>query len=52
MFKLIKNIIKFKKIEKMQFNQQVIFMALDAGKYFIFSDEQRWKHLPPKNEGF
>ena len=52
MFKFISNIIKFKKIEKRQFNQQVIFMALEAGKYFIFSDEQRWQHKPPKTEDF
>ena len=52
MFKFIENIIKFKKIEKRQFNQQVIFMALDAGKYFIFSEEERWKHIPPKTKNF
>ena len=52
MFKFIENIIKFKKIEKRQFNQHVIFMALDAGEYFLFSKEQRWENLPPKTENF
>jgi len=52
MFKLIKNIIKFKKIEKRQFRQHVIFMVFDAGQYFLFSEEERWKYLPPKTDNF
>ena len=52
MFNFFKNIIKFKKIKKRQFNQQVIFIAHDAGKYFIFSEEERWKHLPSKTKNF
>ena len=52
MFKFISNIIKFKKIEKRQFSQHVIFAALDAGEYFLFSDEQRWNNLPAKTGNF
>ena len=52
MFKFIKNKIKFHKIEKRQFSQHVIFMAQTAGEYFLFSEEERWKHLPPKTENF
>ena len=52
MFKFIENIIKFKEIKKRQFNQHVIFMALEAGEYFLFSEEERWKHLPPKTKNF
>ena len=52
MFKFIDNKIKFIKIERRQFNQHVIFMALDAGEYFLWSEKERWKHLPPKTENF
>ena len=52
MFKFISNIIKFKKIEKRQFNQHVIFMVFEAGEYFLFSEEHRWEHLPPKTDNF
>ena len=52
MFKFIENKIKFHKIEKRQFSQHVIFMAQTAGEYFLFSEEERWKHLPPKTENF
>ena len=27
-------------------------MAQTAGEYFLFSEEERWQHLPPKTENF
>lgn len=49
MFGFIKNKLKFNKIVKMQFNQQIIFSALEGGEY-IMSDLYAQK--PPLTENF
>jgi len=46
MFQFIKNKLKFNKICKIQFNQQVIFIALDSGKYIL--EDGNWKVKPKK----
>lgn len=50
MFQFIKNKLKFSKICKIQFRQQIIFVALDGGKYIL--GDENWDVKPKKARNF
>lgn len=49
MFDFIKKKFKFNKIVKMQFNQQIIFLAQEGGNYMV---SDAYKQLPAHTENF